>query len=109
MEELIGKGFVAPSTNAPLYFINPAIFFNGDRVRFVTEIRRKKLSAQERLEQAGQAALPLITTRRLARSGERPPPAALCLAPPRITVCLQINHAFTQHPNLGFKTSYPGG
>ena len=58
MEELIGKGFVAPSTNAPLYFINPAIFFNGDRVRFVTEIRRKKLSAQERLEQAGQAALP---------------------------------------------------
>jgi hypothetical protein len=58
MEELIAKGFVAPSTNAPLYFINPAIFFNGDRVRFVTEIRRKKLSAQERLEQAGQAALP---------------------------------------------------
>lgn len=59
MEELISKGFVAPSTNAPLYFINPAIFFNGDRVRFVTEIRRKKLTAQEKLEAAGQKALPL--------------------------------------------------
>lgn len=59
IDELIAKGFVAPSTNTPLFFINPAIFFNGDRVRFVTEIRKKKVSSQERLEQAGQAALPL--------------------------------------------------
>jgi hypothetical protein len=59
MEELILKGFIAPSVNAPLYFINPAIFFNGDRVRFVTEIRKKKLSAQEKLEAAGQKALQL--------------------------------------------------
>jgi hypothetical protein len=59
MEELILKGFVAPSTNPPLYFINPAIFFNGDRVRFVTEIRRKKLTAKEKLEEAGQGALQL--------------------------------------------------
>lgn len=59
IDELIGKGFVAPSTNTPLFFINPAIFFNGDRVRFVTEIRKKKISSQEKLEQAGQTALPL--------------------------------------------------
>lgn len=59
MEELIGKGFIAPSTNPPLYYINPAIFFNGDRVRFVTEIRRKKLTGQEKLETEGQQALPL--------------------------------------------------
>lgn len=59
MEELIEKGFVAPSTNPPLFFINPAIFFNGDRVRFVTEIRRKKMTRQEQLEKAGQQALPL--------------------------------------------------
>ena len=59
LEELIAKGFIAPSTNTPLFFINPAIFFNGDRVRFVTEIRRKKASRQEALEKAGQAALPL--------------------------------------------------
>lgn len=60
MEELIAKGFIAPSTNTPLYYINPAIFFNGDRVRFVTEIRKKKLSAQEKLEAAGQQSLPLM-------------------------------------------------
>lgn len=59
MEELISKGFIAPSTNPPLFFINPAIFFNGDRVRFVTEIRRKKLTAQECLEAQGQEPLPL--------------------------------------------------
>lgn len=59
MEELISKGFIAPTTNPPLFFINPAIFFNGDRVRFVTEIRRKKMTRQDQLEQAGQKALPL--------------------------------------------------
>ena len=60
IDELIAKGFIAPSTNTPLFFINPAIFFNGDRVRFVTEIRRKKrATAQERLEKEGQKALPL--------------------------------------------------
>ena len=58
IEELIAKGFIAPSENTHLFFFNPAIFFNGDRVRFVTEIRRKKVSAQERLERQGQAALP---------------------------------------------------
>lgn len=59
IDELILKGFIAPSENVPLFFINPAIFFNGDRVRFVTEIRRKRVSTQERLERQGQTALPL--------------------------------------------------
>jgi|TARA_R110002020_G_C16308727_1_gene773648 hypothetical protein len=59
LEELIKKGFIAPSTNPPLYFINPAIFFNGDRVRFVTEIRRKRNTKREQLEEAGQQALDL--------------------------------------------------
>jgi hypothetical protein len=59
MHELIEKGFVAPSTEPPLYFINPAIFFNGDRVRFVTEIRRKKLTKQQKLEDQGQSRLAL--------------------------------------------------
>lgn len=53
LAELVEKGFVAPSVNQNLYFINPAIFFNGDRIRFVTEIRRKR-SKQEKLEDAGQ-------------------------------------------------------
>ena len=34
IEELIAKGFIAPSENTHLFFFNPAIFFNGDRVRF---------------------------------------------------------------------------
>lgn len=59
MHELIEKGFVAPSVDPPLYFINPAIFFNGDRVRFVTEIRRKKQTKQQMLEEQGQERLNL--------------------------------------------------
>lgn len=54
LSELVEKGFIAPSTLPNLWFINPAIFFNGDRVRFVTELRRKKVSHQQKLEDAGQ-------------------------------------------------------
>jgi len=70
MEELIEKGFIAPTTNPPLFFINPAIFFNGDRVRFVTEIRRKKMTKQEQLERAGQQALPLDQPEQNSDSGK---------------------------------------
>lgn len=56
LAELVEKGFIAPSINPNLYFTNPAIFFNGDRVRFVTEIRKKK-SKQQALEDAGQMKL----------------------------------------------------
>lgn len=70
MEELIEKGFVAPSTNPPLFFINPAIFFNGDRVRFVTEIKRKKMTRQEQLEKQGQQALPLDEPKHDPETGE---------------------------------------
>lgn len=59
MSELTEKGFVAPSVDTNLWFINPAIFFNGDRVRFVTELRRKRVSRQEELEAAGQKRLGL--------------------------------------------------
>lgn len=58
LEELIRKGFIAPSTQTPLFYINPAIFFNGDRIRFVTEIRKKRVSKAEALEKRGQQALP---------------------------------------------------
>lgn len=53
LAEMTEKGMIAPSNLQNLFFINPAIFFNGDRIRFVTEIRRKK-SAREELEKAGQ-------------------------------------------------------
>lgn len=35
---LIEMGFIAPSTDQNRYWINPAIFFNGDRVKFITEM-----------------------------------------------------------------------
>ena len=43
VRELIEKQFIAETLLAGLYFINPNLFFNGDRVRFMTEIRRTKL------------------------------------------------------------------
>lgn len=46
VRELIDKQFIAETVLSGLYFINPNLFFNGDRVRFMTEIRRSKM-AQE--------------------------------------------------------------
>ncbi|MDE3240993.1 MAG: hypothetical protein KGN33_18710 [Paracoccaceae bacterium] len=57
LAELTEKGFIAPATKLNLWFINPAIFFNGDRIRFTVELRKKRMSAAEKLEEAGQARL----------------------------------------------------
>ncbi len=44
LKELLALNFLAPrSPNT--YWVNPALFFKGDRVRFVKEYRRKKPSA----------------------------------------------------------------
>lgn len=42
VRELIDKQFIAETMLGGLYFINPNLFFNGDRVRFMTELRREK-------------------------------------------------------------------
>ena len=42
VRELLDKKFLAESVLTGLYFINPHLFFNGDRVRFVQEVRRKR-------------------------------------------------------------------
>lgn len=39
LRELVEKEFIAPSQDAGQYWINPSLFFNGDRVRFVKEYR----------------------------------------------------------------------
>lgn len=39
LKELLGKGFLAPKT-PNLFWVNPALFFKGDRVMFVKEYRR---------------------------------------------------------------------
>lgn len=51
LKELLGKNFLAPK--APnMFWVNPSLFFKGDRVLFVREYRRKRAnsSAQERQE-----------------------------------------------------------
>jgi len=40
IDELLEKGFIARHRSAGWYFTNPALFFNGDRARFVKEYRK---------------------------------------------------------------------
>jgi len=43
VDELIEKGFIARHRSAGWYFINPSMFFNGNRARFVREYRAKSV------------------------------------------------------------------
>lgn len=56
LQELAAKNLIAKTPNSNIWWINPAMIFNGDRARFITEIRRKKSDAK-RLEKAGQQTL----------------------------------------------------
>lgn len=42
LNELLDKNIIAKSSRKYIYYINPAIFFNGDRAKFVKEIKLKK-------------------------------------------------------------------
>jgi hypothetical protein len=42
LDELIEKGFVARHKSAGWYFTNPAMFFNGNRARFIKDYHVKK-------------------------------------------------------------------
>ncbi len=55
LQELASKNLIAKTTARDIWFINPAIIFNGERARFITEIRRK--SRHEQLEEEGQQRL----------------------------------------------------
>ena len=37
MKELVEKLFLAETQQGSVYFINPKLFFNGDRVEFITK------------------------------------------------------------------------
>ncbi len=43
MRELLAKGFIAPRTPT-VYWVNPTLFFKGDRVLFIKEYRRRRAS-----------------------------------------------------------------
>lgn len=47
IKELIEKRIIAKTNEKNWYFINPAIVFNGDRARFVSEIIKKKEAMEE--------------------------------------------------------------
>lgn len=47
LAEMLTKGFLARTEKPNFYFFNPALFFNGDRARFVTEYRKAKANEQQ--------------------------------------------------------------
>ena len=57
LQELAAKNLIAKSRTRDVWFINPAVMFNGDRARFVTEVRRRRKSQAEIAEEAGQMQL----------------------------------------------------
>lgn len=52
LRELLAKGFLSPRS-PNMFWVNPALFFKGDRVTFSKEYRRRKPQADE----AGRAEL----------------------------------------------------
>lgn len=54
LKELLAKGFLAPKSSS-VFWVNPSLFFKGDRVAFVREYRR-----QARIEAGTQPNLPGI-------------------------------------------------
>jgi hypothetical protein len=53
MRELVDKGFIYPRSPS-LYWVNPNLFFKGDRVMFIKEYRRRKSTVSSDLEARGQ-------------------------------------------------------
>lgn len=62
-QELAQKNLIAKSPTSNIWWINPAVIFNGDRSRFITEIRKAKPSKSAALEAKGQQSLfPSVTS-----------------------------------------------
>jgi hypothetical protein len=62
LRELLDKRFLWPKTSSS-FWVNPALFFKGDRVLFIKEYRRKVPAHMEEQEAAGQQRIELeITT-----------------------------------------------
>ena len=47
LKELLEKKMIAKSVKRYIFYINPAIIFNGDRARFVKEIKIKEEEKQQ--------------------------------------------------------------
>lgn len=60
MKELLQKQFIAESIDPNMFWFNPNLFFNGNRMTFVNEYRKVKTvekTEQETLESKGQKRL----------------------------------------------------
>lgn len=60
MKELLEKKFIAESVDPNMFWFNPNLFFNGNRMTFVNEYRKiktKDKTEQEILEEKGQNRL----------------------------------------------------
>lgn len=58
LTELLKAGIIARGKTDNLYFINPLIAWNGDRVRFVNEYVKKQKKAKKQLDDPNQLQLP---------------------------------------------------
>ena len=61
LRELLDKRFISPKDGVS-FWINPALFFKGDRVIFIKEYRRRKVTQAEQLEAAGQLRINELET-----------------------------------------------
>lgn len=58
IKELIEKKIIAKTNEKNWYFINPAIVFNGDRARFISEIIKKKEEIKNTIKKPSSSPLP---------------------------------------------------
>lgn len=56
LKELLEKRFLSPKDTVS-FWTNPALFFKGDRVMFIKEFRRRRVTEKDKLEAAGQQRL----------------------------------------------------
>lgn len=58
LAELLKEGIIARGTHENLFYINPLIIFNGDRVSFTREfVKKQTKAAQKRIEDKNQLQL----------------------------------------------------
>jgi hypothetical protein len=61
LRELLDKSFLHPKTPSS-FWVNPSLFFKGDRVLFIKEYRRKVPTRRDELEAAGQQRIEMEST-----------------------------------------------
>lgn len=47
LQELAAKNLIAKTSNTNIWWINPAMIFNGDRARFITEVRKTEIRSEK--------------------------------------------------------------